>query len=303
MIRVIVIAGWGRSGSTILANVLGSAPGVVTLGEINNIWDRGFGSDLLCSCGEPFSACQMWRPIAERAFGADRTAVAERARETSARLGNTWLIRRRLPFLGKRQANHGDDYAAMLTALYQAAADHTGSRLLVDASKSPWHAAVAASLQGFDVSVLHLIRDPRGVAFSLRKKVDYQAGGQITMDRHGATASSLAWVYRNRLVESVWKNDLAYLQVRYEDFVADPEDQVARILDHTGLADVAVPFAGPNEIKISPSHNISGNPVRFQNGLTTLRADDKWRDALPQSTQKLVRLITWPHMRHFGYRG
>jgi len=298
-----VIAGWGRSGSTILANVLGSAPGVVTLGEINNIWQRGFGDDLLCSCGEPFSRCPMWRPVAGRAFGNDVKKVALRAAQASTGLGNTWLIKRRLPGLAPRVAHRADDYAELLGTLYTAAAAETGARLLVDSSKSPWHCAVAASLPGVEVSVLLLIRDPRGVAYSLRKKVGYQTGGsQIYMDQHSATASSLAWVYRNRLVEWEWRDDPAYLQMRYEDFTADPRGQLARIQELVGIGDASPVFAGPNEVNVTPSHNISGNPVRFQNGTVTLRADDAWRGALPKSIQTYVRAITWPHMSHFGYR-
>ncbi len=301
--RVLVIAGWGRSGSTILANVLNSAPGVVTLGEINNIWQRGFADDLLCSCGQPFSSCPAWLPIAQAAFGENNSAVAEMAATASAGMGNTWLIKRRIPSLGRRYRNDGDSYGRLLGKLYAAAAMETGAQLLVDASKSPWHCAVAATLDDFDVSVLHLIRDPRGVAYSLRKKVEYQSGDdKIQMDRHSPTESSLAWVYRNRLVESEWRGSDNYLQMRYEDFIANPKGSVQAIMELVGLPDLSAAFVGPNEVDIAPSHNISGNPVRFRKGAVMLRADDQWREQLPSSTQRWVRLITWPHMRHFGYR-
>jgi hypothetical protein len=300
--RVLVIAGWGRSGSTILANILGSTRGVVTLGEINNIWERGFGEDLNCSCGEPFSRCPSWQPIAASAFGEPAAEVARQARTASRRLGNTWLIQRRLPVLGPRVAGRADQYAGLLADLYHSAADETGARLLVDASKSPWHCAVAASLEGFEVFVLQLIRDPRGVAHSLRKKVGYQTGGdQIYMDQHSPTASSLAWVYRNRLVEWEWRHDPNYIQMRYEDFIANPRLELDRILKLTGLNDVEPPFVGSHEVDIARSHNISGNPVRFQQGTTTLRTDDAWREMLPRRLQRYVRVITWPHMSHFGY--
>ncbi len=303
MTRVLLIAGWGRSGSTILANVLGSAPGVLTLGEINNIWERGFEEDLHCSCGEPFSACSLWQPVASRAFGDDFADVGTRAKTTGAGLGNTWLLRRRLPFVGSRLAGREVEYAKMVESLYSAAAEETGARLLVDASKSPWHCAVAASLASFDVSVLHLYRDPRGVAHSLRKKIDYDPSGRkIEMDRHSSTASSLAWIYRNRLVESEWRGSERFLQMRYEDFVADPQAAVAEIQRLVGLEDLDVPFVNHNKVDIAPTHNISGNPVRFRRGAVALRPDDEWKQALPRLTRAYIRFITWPHMSHFGYR-
>ncbi len=145
--RILVIAGWGRSGSTILANILGSTAGVVTLGEVNNLWERGFGDDLNCSGGEPFSCCPAWKPIAASAFGEPAAEVAGQARTASRRLGNTWLIQRRLPGWGPRVTGRADRYAELLAHLYHAAFAETGARLLVDASKSPWHCAVAASLR------------------------------------------------------------------------------------------------------------------------------------------------------------
>lgn len=302
MTRLLLIAGWGRSGSTILANVLGSAPGVETLGEINNIWERGFRHDLLCSCGEAFSACPLWAPLA-RSIGPDNTAIADRVQQSVAGLGNTWLIKRRLPLIGRRYDGDGAAYGELLSTLYEAAAAHTGAQLLVDASKSPWHCAIAASLSGFDTTILHLIRDPRGVAHSLLKKVDYQNGGrQIDMDRHSPTASSMAWVYRNRLVESEWGSNPAYVQILYEDFIANPQDRTAELFTRVGLPDLEVPFLGPAEVDIAPTHNISGNPVRFRRGSVTLRTDDEWKDKLPNKTQRYIRLITWPHMGHYGYR-
>ena len=84
VVKIAVITGWDRSGSTILANILGSTPGVITLGEINNVWERGFGDDLMCSCEQRFSRCELWRPIAEGAFGVDLSGVAARANRKSS---------------------------------------------------------------------------------------------------------------------------------------------------------------------------------------------------------------------------
>jgi len=301
--KILVIAGWERSGSTILANVLGSADGVVTLGEINNIWERGFGANLMCACERPFSECAVWRPIATAAFDEDRSAVARRAAAAIAPMGNTWLIRRRLPWLGRHQTERSTPYAELLAPLYAAAGDVTGARVLVDASKSPWHAAVAYNLDEFEAYVVHLVRDPRGVAHSLRKTVRYDADDtkDIYMDRHGVTKSSLAWVYRSRLIESTWRDKPRFMLLRYEDFVAAPRGAVAHMLEWMGLPDLDVPFSAEDEVEVRLSHNVSGNPVRFRKGPVRLSSDEEWRTALPRATARYVRAITWPHMRHFGY--
>lgn len=301
--KILVIAGWERSGSTILANVLGSAPGVVTVGEVNNLWERGFGADLSCACGAPFGRCELWAPIARAAFGESNAEVAARAASVIERMGNTWLVRRRLPLLRRGQLDRGRAYAELLAPLYRAAAGHTGARLLVDASKSPWHTLVASELDGFDVRVLHLVRDPRGVAYSLRKKVRYDRDDErsIYMDRHSATKSTLAWIYRSRLIERTWAGDPRMRFLRYEDFVADPQRHVRDLFDWAGLPGVGPTFHPDGRVEMGLSHNISGNPVRFQHGAVQLRPDDAWTTELPWYTRRYVEALTIGHLGHFGY--
>jgi hypothetical protein len=300
--KVAVITGWDRSGSTIIADALGSTDGVISVGEINNLWDRGFGSNLVCSCEASFSECEEWRAIAEKAFGSDHQAVARQAAHAMEGMGNTWLVRRHLPMYeapGKEAA-----YARLLAGLYEGVVEHSHARLIVDASKTPWHTAVAMELEGFEVYVLHVVRDPRGVAHSLGKNVRYDTDNDkaIYMDRHGVTFSSLAWVYRNRLTESEWGGSGRYLRLRYEDFVADPAASLRGFFDFIGEPELSVPFTEDGRLLLSPSHNISGNPSRFHHGPVRLRVDDVWREALPPAVAAYVRLITWPHMAHYGYR-
>ena len=41
MTKILYVAGWGRSGTTLLDNVLGQVEGFVSTGELHNIWQRG----------------------------------------------------------------------------------------------------------------------------------------------------------------------------------------------------------------------------------------------------------------------
>ena len=62
-VPVLFIAGFGRSGSTLLDRLLGSTPGVHSGGELAAIWTHGLVDDRLCSCGAPFSGCPFWRAV------------------------------------------------------------------------------------------------------------------------------------------------------------------------------------------------------------------------------------------------
>lgn len=304
MTHVIVIAGWERSGSTIVANTLGSVPGVVSVGEINNIWERGFEQNRICSCEERFDACPFWRPIATAAFGAEIPNVAARAAAAIEPLGNLGLWRSLLPFAGGNRALRDEAYRDLLAPLFGSIQAATGADAIVDSSKLPWHAAAVAGLEGIDVTVLHVVRDPRGVAHSHLKRARYDtdASRDILMDRHGLVPSSLAWVYRNRLTAAMWGAQPNYVLVRLEDFVASPREAIARILRTAGVPPAQPSFTEQDEVVIEPMHNVSGNPVRFAHGPVTLAVDESWRQELSPNAQRFVAAVTWPHRRRFGYR-
>ena len=74
--RVVSIVGPGRSGTTLLGEILGEVPGVFDAGELRWLWRRGLGEDRRCGCGEheffgvsgrrfPRAACdtQVWTMV------------------------------------------------------------------------------------------------------------------------------------------------------------------------------------------------------------------------------------------------
>ena len=63
---VLYIAGTGRSGSTVLANILGEVDGVFTAGEVRYLWQRGLREGRLCGCGVPVRECPVWGDVLTR---------------------------------------------------------------------------------------------------------------------------------------------------------------------------------------------------------------------------------------------
>lgn len=75
-VRLLYLAGIGRSGSTLLERLLGEVPGVCSLGEVTHLWRRGVLRNERCGCGTPFLDCPFWRKVGESAFGGWRSADA-----------------------------------------------------------------------------------------------------------------------------------------------------------------------------------------------------------------------------------
>ena len=61
--RVVYIAGYGRSGSTVLDRAIGQHDGYVSLGEAWKFWSHVAYADQYCGCGLRFSQCEMWQRV------------------------------------------------------------------------------------------------------------------------------------------------------------------------------------------------------------------------------------------------
>ncbi len=303
---VVYVGGTGRSGSTMLANVLGEVQGYVSVGEVRFLWQRGIEQNRLCGCGEHFADCSFWNDVLDATLGtgdeAGRRALASRmhtALEARTRL-------RTLPaHLRKPDDGRDDELSDVLDRLYAAIAAVAGAEVVVDSSKLPTYAALLAGLDGVDLRVAHFLRDPRAAAYSWqRKKLQPDLGPGALMERRGAGKSAVLWSVWNRSLEMLTGGRAdAYARVTYEEFLADPRAEAQRLLDTFGLpGDLDPVFAGPATVRLSLNHTVAGNPSRHQQGLVPLVVDSEWRDQMSATDRGAVAALTWPTLHRYGYR-
>lgn len=304
-VRVLFIAGWGRSGSTLLDRMLGQVPGVFSAGELRDIWQRGVVEDRLCGCGEHFGSCPVWRKVGEIAFGGwDRLDIAE-VQRLRARLDRPWSV----PLvLGSKVAPTLDAdvarYVSILSRLYAGIAEATDA-VIVDSSKIATFAMLVRQAPDVELRTVHLVRDPRGVITSWRKQVRRADGGaDDTMLRYGVVPASVRYVAYNGLAHGLRALG-PYRFLRYEDLLADPRGEVRRVLEFAGVpvTGETLSFLRPDEADLAPNHTVDGNPMRLQQGPVALRPDEAWRTALSPKDRRLVRAITAPLGLAYGYRG
>ena len=206
-VRVLFFAGSGRSGTTVVSNILGQLPGAFAAGELRYLWQRGVEQDHLCGCGEPFSSCPVWTAVMARVRSGDRRDEPAIGRRLLGRLRMA-----RLPGILLRDAlgrpaipAHPDD--AAVTDLYRAIADETGADLVIDGSKLPPYGLLLRQQPGIELYVLHLVRDPRATAFSwLRSKPTRDTAAGAQMQRQETWKSSLLWTVWNLTVLRLWKD-------------------------------------------------------------------------------------------------
>jgi hypothetical protein len=302
--KILYIAGWGRSGSTIVDNILGQMDGFFSVGELSEIWERG--SEGLCSCGAAIAACQVWIQIFNAAFGVDPGKV-DFARlllltKRTDRLRHLWWLM--LPgarnLLGSQRGLK--EYMDTTLTMYQSVFNVTGARVVVDSSKHPSHGYLLGLLGIGDVYVLHLVRDSRATAYSFRRrKVD---PGLTTgyVRRFSVTRACSKWSANHFTCEWLWKaRDKRYLRLRYEDFAARPRETIAAVLRFINEERAQAPFVSDHTVELRPLHGVAGNPVRYKSGATDIRLDNSWVSNMSTSQRLLVTALTSPGLLHYGY--
>src|SRR5205085_11955382 len=133
--QVLLIAGSGRSGSTLLDLLMAGVDGCTAVGELRYLWQRGVVEDRLCGCGERFSACPFWQAVMARAFGDTppdpHRMIALQDRGTRMRQIAANAVSR------TRAAHRLEEYPQVLADVVRAIAEVSGAGTVVDSSKLP----------------------------------------------------------------------------------------------------------------------------------------------------------------------
>ncbi len=306
---VIYIAGSGRSGSTLLARLLGQVEGMVAVGELRHIWNTGAltrSHDQLCGCGEPYDRCPLWSAVSAGVFadleprGLDELRVLARSVDRVRYI--PWMLGCPSPPAYRRRLGR---YRALLLDLCRSIVEQAHGDVLVDASKDPSTLFLLGTMPELEVTVVHLVRDARGVAYSWskRKRRPEFRDRPVYMTRHSVRQTAGFWFYCNLLSEVSSRFHHAYLRLRYEDFVGDPKDAVVRICRAVGTEPGDLTFLdAPSPLLRAPTHIISGNPNRFSGPEIRFRLDDEWRTAMPPGARLGATLVALPLLFRYGYR-
>ncbi|NUT31766.1 MAG: sulfotransferase family protein [Hamadaea sp.] len=293
--RVLYLAGWGRSGTTILDTVLGSYPGVFSAGELCFLWKRGLVSGRKCGCGTPLRECALWREVLRAAYGdspPDPHKVVAWQQEAARARHTPRLLRGDHPL------------ADVMSRLYRGIGEVTGAALIVDSSKLPSGAALLAQRPELSAYVAHVVRDPRAVAHSWRRpKKQLDLPDKIDlMKPHSIWDSTAKWLSWNYLTELTTRSFPGRARrVAYEDFAARPRAVVEDLLALAGVPAESGPFTGERTVLLGDNHTVSGNPGRFSTGETEIRADEAWRRDMPRRDRMLTAALSWPLRRRYGY--
>lgn len=293
---VLYITGEGRSGSTVLGTLLAVRAGGFFGSELYRLWEfleRGKP----CTCGSPVPECPFWSAVfveaglpATQAFGREvRTALASSARLRHLFTGGG--------FEDPLVDSTGRHLGGTLAALYSAIASISGSRTVVDSSKSPSYGALISRALPESVHVVQLVRDSRAVSYSWTRKVLRVPGNpeQGHMRRYSIVKASWRWNLINSAAERLGKQSRTYRLLRYEAFCERPYEIADQLLvDAGGAASGAI-------TRCTIGHSIGGNPARFNEGTAKINVDVAWKSTFRLGERIVVSLLTAPMLFRYGY--
>jgi len=304
--RVLYICGWGRSGTTIVDRVLGEAPGFVSVGELRSLWDAD-PTVQRCGCGRTVAECRVWGPVLGAMSAASGYTVGsvKALRDEAARSRHLLGLWRSARNPTRQALPAAASYGDVLTATYAAVRALTGAAIVVDSSKHPAEAMLLAARPDIDLTVLHVVRDPRGSAFSWSRRSRETAGEgwREGLAPRALASSSAWWTTWNFVAESMLKPLLGsrYLFLRYEDVMTSPRDQLGGVVQRLGISAGDLPFVSEHEVVLGPSHTVAGNPNRMGSGMVKLELDSEWRGALRGFALAKATVPALPMLHHFGY--
>jgi len=303
-IPVIYIAGWGRSGSTLLGNMLGSIEGLQHIGEIPCIWEHAWKYNHLCGCGKKLRECDFWNKVIETAYGKWENVDPDEMIE----IRNRYLFSTRKAIIdlikNKKLKNQEKYYLDYMKKLYKAVFNVTKGKVIIDSSKYPYHLFLLNKIDEVKLYLIHLIRDARGCSYSWNKSVirkDFDYDKDIPFEKMSPFYSTSRWIVWNVFMDLFkYASKVSYISVKYEILARDPINILNKIADLVGFE---VPWRENDEIYISKNHTVWGNPSRMRTGKVEIRLDDAWRRNMPLKDRLLVTALSWPWLLKYGYLG
>ncbi|MGH8312799.1 MAG: sulfotransferase, partial [Gammaproteobacteria bacterium] len=274
--KLVYIAGDGRSGSTLLDRILGVLPGVFPCGELGNLLRVASAPEAWCACKAPVAECALWRKVMREWRAAVPDFSENEYLELQHRFERLRCLLRPLSsrFYGGTKFSR---YAQYTRALLASIAKYANASVIVDSSKSPARALALSRISGIELYLLHLVRDVRGVAYSLRIPYRFPpaTGPMSGVRRRSHLRFVSTWMAINYLCERVdGQLSRRSLRMRYEDYTMRPSASLAEIAEWLGL--LPVDLGTKPEKVLAQGHQVAGNVIRME-PVQAIAPDETWR--------------------------
>src|SRR5680860_1275253 len=225
-IKLVLLIGSGRSGSTLIDLIVNMNPNVLGVGEISN-WNTKVFEEY-CACGNIVKSCPFWSEVISKVGWSEKDFKEYKGYKYEFDAPKKGYIFKINDYTRRPDFN---DFISKSNEIFSAISEVSDNRILFDSSKSPQRAFNLSKSNLLDVKIIHLMRDPRGVVWSYKKsfKKDLKAGLQRDMKGTSLLKSVYSWLAINsRAFSTVKSANVPTLSVNYENFCANPDHEINR---------------------------------------------------------------------------
>ena len=272
--NIIYLLGAGRSGTTLMATVLNSHPNIKTIGEMHQFFEH-LKEGKFCSCGLSLEECEFWNTVLSQ-LKLDAKTINEHYKTTTIKEGHRNILK----LLLTKQIDKG--YLETQIPVFEAIANQTEKAWLLDSSKYIARYLLLRQSNELKVKGIYVVRDLRGVINSFGKQVQTPKSPVATIFYYALIncfGQLVCWLDKN------------VMKVRYEDFVSNPEQTLARIYKHVFEKREGVVLPSNYEMP----HIIGGNRMKA-NKTITIKNDVKWKALISRPKQIAYYIVLAPMM-------
>ena len=275
MKTLIYIASSPRSGSTLLANILGSHPEVFNAGEILGLHGllnnsrRGSHPNGCCACGKRVIDCRIWGQVFKQIHGL-RDLQTEVARIRKSRSIDILFPKDEVRECFKMSKN--SDLVSRVvgtnTLILEQLVRITGSNYVVDSSKSFWNVLGYLCFLPDDwrLKIIHMKRHP-GATIASRLK--HRA--RLNMKTADFYRSIVGWIHYNQILAKL----ATYRSVHtlsLEVLCREPDTCFNSLEDFLGLQDISVDLLNSDFDR----HDLGGSISLKASARSGLVLDESW---------------------------
>lgn len=228
---VIYIAGYGRSGSTLLERILNCNKKLFALGEIANLLSLINDRDSLCSCGRYIYQCEFWSNIIRDIKNYDITKLE--------RLQNNFQsVNGYIKYNFIKSYDKDNVYRKFLVQLFNIIMENVPEEVeyIIDSSKTSrnnfFRLIILSKLAFLNVKVIHLVRDGRGCMWSNLKDSNKKMERGVNAYRpFAAFRTAVSWPMANvsAHIFQIISSKKDYCRIRYEDFIDHPNETLKKL--------------------------------------------------------------------------
>jgi hypothetical protein len=258
-LKLLYIAGYGRSGSTLLSIALDNLPGVVALGEVAKL-HMYIGTDgRECSCGSDYPECPFWGEVLDRLpGGVDHIRKMGQYQSSFEPWNAMWIS-------SDRREWH--QYMKYVSRFLRTTAECAGARLLVDSSKSVhtcmWRALTLNQISDVEVYIVHLVRSAEEVVASCKKgrNIDIELGRDGRSGTSAAAVGLGGWITANLAARHARTavSEKRSIVLKYNDFVQSPQKELLRVARMLNPYGCTLKSSNIRDSKLEVGHMVGGN--------------------------------------------